>query len=55
MICRAIRDRLRHEIQKMYSSCDNAFGAIDFSGQGIVTEDAFLSSIPVSRVPYTKD
>ena len=39
----------------MYRAPDVAFGALDFSGLGYVTEQAFLESIVVrERVPYSK-
>ena len=54
MLCRAIRDKLRHEIKMMYGSSDHAFGALDFTGVGYVTEEAFLNSIFVKeRQPYS--
>ena len=40
----------------MYSSAENAFGALDFTGLGYVTEEAFMESIIVKeRQPYTKE
>ena len=39
----------------MYRSPDYAFGALDFSGLGYITEKAFLEShVVVDRVPYSK-
>ena len=53
-MARVIRDRLRVEIKKMYSGSENAFGALDFSGEGFITEDSFLNSIFVKeRQPFT--
>lgn len=38
----------------MYRSPDYAFGALDFSGLGFITEKAFLESYVVrDRVPFT--
>lgn len=38
----------------MYRSPDYAFGALDFSGLGFITEHAFLNSHVVKeRVPYS--
>lgn len=39
----------------MYSSAENAFAALDFSGTGFVKMDSFLSSIVVKeRVKFSK-
>jgi hypothetical protein len=40
----------------MYSGSENAFGALDFSGLGYITEEAFLNSIFVKeRQPFSVD
>jgi hypothetical protein len=40
----------------MYSSAENAYGALDFTGIGFITEEAFLSSIFVQeRQPFSRE
>jgi len=34
---------MRQEFQKMYSSAENAYGALDFTGLGIVTQETMLA------------
>ena len=34
---REIRDALRNEFNKMYSSAENAYGALDFTGVGYIS------------------
>jgi Ca2+-binding EF-hand superfamily protein len=36
----------------MYKNSDVAFGELDFSGLGYITEEAFIDSMPVKRTPY---
>lgn len=56
MLCRQIRDRLRKELWYMYRSAEKAFGEIDFSGLGYISEQAFLSSQVVKmRMPFSED
>ena len=38
-LCRLIRDKMRQEFKKMYSSAEAAYGALDFKGNGFVTEE----------------
>lgn len=42
-----MRDKLRREFAVMYCNADVAYGALDFSGLGYITQDAFLNSIVV--------
>lgn len=39
----------------MYSSAENAYAALDFSGLGHITEESFLKSHVVSRLKFTHD
>jgi uncharacterized protein YneF (UPF0154 family) len=56
MLCRQVRDRLRHELYKMYKNAENAYAALDFTGLGYVAEDVFLNSYLVrERLPFSKD
>ena len=43
-MCRNIRDRLRKELWYMFRGAEEAFGKLDFTGLGYVTEEAFLDS-----------
>ena len=49
MLCRQIRDVLRKELKRMYGNAECAYNAIDFSGLGFITKDAFLNSIVVKQ------
>lgn len=44
---------LRKEIRNLYRSHDRAYAALDFSGIGYITEDTFLQSLIIKRVPFT--
>jgi len=45
---------LRKEFEKMYKSAENAYAALDFTGIGYITEEAFLNSIVVKdRTSFT--
>jgi hypothetical protein len=56
MMCRQIRDRLRKELWYMYRSAEKAYGDLDFSGVGFITEQAFLESkIIKMRVPFSEE
>ena len=56
MLCRQIRDRLRKELWYAYRSALRAFGDIDFTGIGYITEKAFLESKVVKmRVPFSEE
>ena len=46
-LCRRIRDRLRKEFGAMYRAAENAYAALDFTGLGYITEEAFLDSVIV--------
>lgn len=40
----------------MYSSAENAFGALDFTGTGYISEDAFLDSVfAKERSPFSRE
>ena len=39
----------------MYSSAENAYAALDFTGLGHIGEKAFLNSLVVTRVNFTHD
>jgi hypothetical protein len=39
----------------MYRSSDVAFGELDFSGLGYITEEAFLNSLPVKLLPFSRE
>ena len=55
-LCRLIRDKMRQEFKKMYSSAEAAFGALDFRGNGYVTEEQFLNCLIVNeKIPYSKE
>ena len=55
-LCRRIRDRLRYEFQQMYRCAENAYGAMDRVGLGVVTKEAFVNSAAVKhRLPFTKE
>ena len=49
MLCRQIRDKLRKELAYLYRNSDIAFGEMDFSGLGYITEEAFLDSVVVKQ------
>jgi hypothetical protein len=54
MLCRQIRDRLRKELWYMYRSAEKAYGDLDFTGVGFISEQAFLDSkIVKMRVPFS--
>lgn len=56
MLCRQIRDRLRKELWYMYRSAEKAYGDLDFTGTGFITEQAFLDSkIVKMRVPFSEE
>jgi hypothetical protein len=56
MLCRQIRDRLRKELWYMYRTAEAAYGDIDFSGLGYISEKAFLDSkVAKMRTPFTEE
>jgi hypothetical protein len=38
-----IRHMLKKEFSLMYQSSENAYGALDYSGKGYITQDEFLN------------
>lgn len=44
---------LRKVIRDLYRSNDKAYAALDFSGIGYVTEETFLQSLIIKRMPFT--
>ena len=53
-LCRQIRDRIRHELRRMYKSSEEAYASLDFTGLGFISEQAFLESqIVKKRIPYS--
>lgn len=43
--------RVQNELKKVYGNAEQAFGAIDFSGSGRITQEAFESNLVVKRIP----
>ena len=43
-LCRQIRDRLRKEFHAMYRNAEDAYAALDYTGKGYITEQAFMSN-----------
>jgi len=50
-----VRTLLRKTIRALYLGAEKAFGAIDHTGLGYVTQDAFLQSYVAQRVPLTSE
>lgn len=55
-LCRQIRDRLRKEFCAMFRNAEQAYAALDYTGTGHISEEAFLKSQVVSkRIPFTTE
>ena len=55
-LVREIKDALKREFVKMYRSAEDAYSALDFTGAGSITEEAFMKSVVVAnRLKYTRD
>lgn len=53
-LCRQIRDRLRKEFYAMFRNAEQAYAALDYTGTGHISEEAFMNSLIVSkRIPFT--
>lgn len=48
-----ILNTLRKEIRNLYRGADKAYSALDFQGVGSITEDDFLNSMIISKVPFS--
>jgi hypothetical protein len=51
--CKLIRIILAKELRKLYKSPQDAYGSIDFTGKGFITEQDFLQSLVIQRVKIT--
>jgi hypothetical protein len=53
-LVRAIRDKLRFELKKMFKSAEVAYASFDFSGLGYITEEEFINSkIVKNRISFS--
>jgi hypothetical protein len=46
---------LRKEIRNLYRGPDKAYAALDFTGVGYVTEQDFLNSLIIKRIPFSEE
>jgi hypothetical protein len=46
---------LRKEMRNIYRAPERAYASMDFTGKGEISEEDFLSSLIISRLPYSKD
>jgi len=39
----------------MYRGPEKAYSSMDFSGRGYITEEDFLNSVVIKRLPFTRE
>lgn len=55
-LVRQIRDRLRKEFYAMYRNAEEAYSALDYTGTGHITREAFMNNqIIKMRIPFTSE
>lgn len=42
-------------MRNIYRAPERAYASMDFTGKGEITEENFLNSLIISRIPYTKE
>ena len=47
-----IKRRVRTEMRNIYRGPENAYGAMDYTGTGRITEADLMASVVFSRLPY---
>jgi len=52
---RHIRDMIRKELQNTYRNAEYAYSSMDFTGVGYISEEAFLASKTVARLPFSQE
>jgi len=46
---------LKKELRNIFRGPDKAYSSMDFYGKGFITEEDFLNSIVITRIPYSKE
>ena len=50
-----MKKALRKAFKSIFQGPEKAYGSMDFSGRGYMTEEDVLSSIVMSRISFSKD
>ena len=46
---------MKKELRNIFRGPDKAYASMDFYGKGFITEEDFLNSIVITRIPYSKE
>ena len=46
---------MRKELKNTYRGPDKAYGSMDYTGRGFISQDDFLSSMVCTRIPYSRE
>ena len=46
---------LRKELRNIFRGPDKAYASMDFTGKGYITEDDFLNSFVINRIPFSRE
>lgn len=46
---------MKKELRNIFRGPDKAYASMDFYGRGYITEEDFLNSIVISRIPFAKE
>jgi hypothetical protein len=52
---KAVLGVLKKEMKNTYRGPDKAYASMDFTGKGHITEEDFLNSLIITRIPYSKE
>lgn len=44
---------IRKELRNIYRAPEKAYSSMDFTGLGFITENDFLNSLALQRIPFT--
>ena len=53
--CQQVKTVLRKELRNIFRAPERAYASMDFYGRGYITEEDFLNSIVLQRIPYSRE
>ena len=53
--CQQVKAVLRKELRNIFRAPERAYASMDFYGRGYITEEDFLNSIVLQRIPYSRE